>query len=112
MDPSTRGGGMTAFDLQPDLLSASGLLDRADSWWLDSAKRAVRELAGRGSDFTTDDLREMGVPELDNPREQAARWGSLLAAAKAEGLIREVGRRPSTRPSANGRKVTIWQGCQ
>lgn len=95
---------------QDDLLSVADMMIRADSWWRDCAERALRELAGRGTDFTTDELREMGVPELDNPREQTARWGSLLAAAKASGQIREVGRRPSRRPKANGRKVTVWQG--
>ncbi len=95
---------------QGNLLDVAANLGNSDGWWRDCAQRALTELAGRRTDFTTDELREMGVPDLDNPREQAARWGSLLAAAKAEGWIREVGRRPSTRRSANGRKVTVWQG--
>lgn len=98
-------------DLQPDLLSVAQMHEeRADPWWRSGADRAVRHLAATGRDFTADDLRELGVTDLSNPREQAARWGSLLAAAKAEGLITEVGRRPSVRPSANGRKVAVWRG--
>lgn len=96
---------------KPDLLSVSETVyDRADAWWKRQAEEALRQAAESGVEFTTDELRDLGAPDLDNPREQAAYWGSLTARAKRDGLIREIGRRPSLRKSANGRKVTIWQG--
>ena len=35
---------------------ADALLRHADKPWIDCATRAVRELAGRGQDFTADDV--------------------------------------------------------
>ena len=103
---------MTAQIIQPDLLSVSETVyDRADAWWKRQAVEALRQAAESGVEFTTDELRGLGAPDLDNPREQAAYWGSLTARAQREGLIREIGRRPSLRPSANGRKVSVWIGA-
>lgn len=93
-----------------DLINVADLLDNADPWWRSGAQRALDVLISTGYPFTTDDLRDLGVEDIDNPAEQRARWGSLIASAKAAGRIVEVGRRPSRRPSANGRKVSVWQG--
>lgn len=92
---------------QPDLLSVAEMVDRADTWWLDCATRAAREMAGRGVDFTADDLTALGVPDPDKPN----RWGSLFAALKRDGLIRPVGYRASTRPGRNGGVTRVWQGA-
>ena len=98
--------------VEPDLLSVSETVyDRADEWWKRQAEEALRRAAESGVEFTTDELRDLGAPDLDNQREQAAYWGSLTARARREGRIREVGRRPSLRPSANGRKVIVWIGA-
>lgn len=100
---------MTA-TLEPTLFDVAANYPRADAWWRRQADEALRVAIASGNEFTTDDLRDLGVPDLDRKAEQAAVWGSLLAAAKASGRIREVGRRPSLRKSANYRKVTVWSG--
>ena len=101
---------MTA-SAQPDLLSVSETVyERADEWWKRQAEEALRQAAESAVEFTTDELRDLGAPDLENRREQSAYWGSLTARAQREGRIREVGRRPSLRPSANGRRVSVWIG--
>lgn len=85
---------------------AADLLPNADGWWRDCAERAARHLASGGGEFTADDLTDMGVPDPDH----SARWGSLFAALKREGVIRPVGYRASTRKSRNGGVCRIWTG--
>lgn len=85
---------------------AGDLLSHADQWWRDCATRAARELAQRGTDFTADDLYELGVPEPDS----SARTGSLLSLIKRRGYITLVGLRASTRKSRNGGAVRVWRG--
>lgn len=86
--------------------NAADILRHADSWWRDCAERAARELARRGQDFTSDDLAAMGVPDPDVP----ARWGSLFAALKREGIITLTGFRASTKRSRNGGVLRVWRG--
>ena len=57
-----------------------------DAWWLSCAEAALAVLVKSRREFTTDDMRELGVPESDVP----ARWGSFMAAAKSRGD--EIGR--------------------
>lgn len=85
---------------------AGDLLTHASSWWKDCARRAAVELAQRGTDFTSEDLTEMGVEDPDN----SARWGSLFSALQREELITLVGYRASTKKSRNGGVVRIWRG--
>lgn len=85
---------------------ADVLLRHADEPWIDCATRAVRELAGRGQDFTADDVTALGVPDPDHP----SRWGSLFAAAKRDGIISPVGYVASSRPSRNGGVTRVWRG--
>ena len=92
--------------LQPDLFSVADNHDAADSWWRDSAERAVVELARRGTDFSAEDVLELGVPEPD----KSCRWGSLFAAMKKAGVVRPVGWRTSRKPSRNSAVVRVWQG--
>lgn len=89
-----------------DLLSVVDLHDHADEPWRDCAERAVREMAGRRVDFTAEDLSDLGVPDPDVP----ARWGSLFAAMKKQGVVRPVGWRTSRKPSRNAAVVRVWQG--
>lgn len=80
----------------------------ADSWWLDCATRALVHLAAQGRDFDAYDLTLMGVPDPDH----TCRWGSLFAAAKAEGIVVPVGYRPSSRPGRSGGVCRVWRGTQ
>lgn len=78
---------------------------RADQWWLSTAETALAELIRRGLPFTTDSLRDLGVPDTEAPR-----WGSFMAAAKARGDIIPVGFAVSRRPSRNCGYTRLWQG--
>lgn len=82
-------------------------LRNAEPSWLDCAWRAMRQLAAEGRDFTANDLTEMGVPDPDH----SGRWGSLFAAAKAEGLIVPVGYQASRRRSRQGGVCRVWRGA-
>ena len=66
-------------------------------------RRAALWLANQGADFTIDDVRVFLPPV------KPERLGSNLAALAGKGLIREVGRRKSTNPTNNARKVTVWR---
>lgn len=78
----------------------------SDSWWYDSARRALEWLAQTETPFDAYDLTEMGVPDPDHPN----RWGSLFRVAKDEGLITPVGYRESRRPSRAGGVCRVWVG--
>lgn len=75
----------------------------ADSWWWSTASTGIEWLSRTRSSFTVDDLRDLGVPEADDP----CRWGSLIAAAWRSGRIEPVGASVSAR---DGRLVRVWAG--
>ena len=77
-----------------------------DAWWLSCAEAALAELVKSRREFTTDDMRELGVPEPDH----SCRWGSMLAAAKARGDVVKVDYRASKRPGRNGGIRAVWLG--
>lgn len=93
-----------------NLLDVAANLANADTSWKRQAEEALRLAIESGNEFTTDELRDLGAPDLEVPREQQAVWGSLIAAASRAKRIVELYRRPSDRPSANGRKVIVWRG--
>lgn len=88
------------------LTTAQDALPNVDRWWLDCARRALETLAAEGREFTAYDLTQMGVPDPDH----SSRFGSLFAAAKAEGLIVPVGYLPSPRPTRSGGVCRSWVG--
>lgn len=72
--------------------------------WLDSAAPVVLAYAATVESFTSDNLRGVVETEPDCP----AWWGCLMARLVNAGKVIEVGRQTSTRPSANGRKISAW----
>jgi hypothetical protein len=93
-------------DLDDLLSGAEQAGDGADSWWRETADRAVRQLASEGREFDVDDVRGLGVGEPDHP----ARWGSVFVAAAHAGLIEAVGARRSTRQARRGSLLRVWRG--
>jgi len=77
-----------------------------DAWWLSCAEAALAVLVKSRREFTTDDMRELGVPESDVP----ARWGSFMAAAKSRGDVVKTGYTTSRHPSRNGGIRAVWLG--
>ncbi|WP_296139673.1 hypothetical protein [uncultured Tessaracoccus sp.] len=80
--------------------------DDPDTWFLDCAHRAIAQLATAGVTFTTDDLRDMGVPEPDHP----SRWGAVMQAAYRAGVIRPVAATRSRRTVRHGGLHRLWEG--
>lgn len=71
-----------------------------------SALRAIAQLARYGTQFTTDDVRAMGVPEPNSP----SRWGVVMQAAHRAGTIRPVAATNSRRPVRHGGLQRVWEG--
>jgi hypothetical protein len=79
-----------------------------DPKWRELAMRAVRGLAARFDEFTTDEVWEELGPEVrvGDPRGISA----VMQEAAKEGLISRTKRdRPSTRPECHHRPVRIWR---
>ena len=72
--------------------------------WLDEVAPRVAVLAPGLGEFTADDLHGK-LP----PPQEFNWWGVLLAKLKNVGAIVRVGYKPSTRPQANGRVVSVWR---
>lgn len=78
----------------------------ADDNWAELAYAAVRQVAGRQSEFTPDDIWATG---LHKPGEARA-LGGVMRRARAEGLIEKTGRvQPTTQPESHRTDVTVWR---
>ena len=72
--------------------------------WIDEAAARFALHAPRLGQFTNEDLhRLLPVPDHVNW------WGVLFASLKNKGLIRRVSARPSNRPEANWRLISVWE---
>ena len=72
--------------------------------WIEEATETFLAFRHSLRDFTTDDIRPL-LPEPEN-----VNWvGILMAKLKNKGLVRRVSARPSERPEANGRLVSVWE---
>lgn len=71
--------------------------------WLKYAEMAIKTLRLTKDEFTTDDLK----PFVNAPNSPNSYGAAFNVAAKA-GLIKRVGYRKSTSPSAHGRVVSVW----
>lgn len=71
--------------------------------WMVVADEAMWRLATTKLEFTTEDLKAI----VCNPQHPNAYGAAFNTAARA-GLIKRVGYRPSTSPSAHGRIVSVW----
>lgn len=79
----------------------------ADAVWKQLADAAIDRLAATGQPFTTDDVRELGVPDPSSPKA----WGARMLSAAKSGRIRRVGYQPSRRPSVHAHPVAVWVGA-
>ncbi|MGH9095125.1 MAG: hypothetical protein ACRDXE_08185 [Acidimicrobiales bacterium] len=80
--------------------------ERADEEWRQSARQAVRDIAGRQATLTADDLWAAG---LAKPREARASGPVFLWAAK-QGLIEDTGRTGRTsQANCHGMPRRIWR---
>lgn len=77
-----------------------------DGWWLSCAEAALAVLVRSRREFTTDDLRDLGLVDPDVP----ARWGSFMAAAKLRGDTIPVGVSLSRRKGRNSGYAMRWRG--
>lgn len=81
----------------------------ADEGWLRAARLELAALAASGLPWTTDfiwfRLEALGV----STREPRA-LGSVIRKAQRDGLIRQVGYRPTTRPEAHARPIPVYVG--
>ena len=77
-----------------------------DAWWLSCAEAALAVLVKSRREFTTDDMRELGVGEPDH----SCRWGSFMSTAKRRGDVVRVDFRPSKHPGRNGGIAAVWKG--
>lgn len=76
--------------------------------WDFNVRAWVRGLP-KGTDFTADDLVEtFGTPAEVGINANNA-MGAVLNALARQGIIMEVGRRPSTRVTNHGRKIIVWR---
>jgi hypothetical protein len=73
-------------------------------WIDDAAKTLDHTLLARGNEITVEDVRRL---VLEPPH---TNWyGCLMARLKNSSRIREIGRVRSSRPEANGRKISLWE---
>lgn len=80
----------------------------ADSGWKQLADAAIDRLAAAGQPFTTDDVRELGIPDPVSPKA----WGARMLSAAKGGRIRRIGYTPSRRPSVHAHPIAVWVGTQ
>jgi hypothetical protein len=97
---------------QGDLLAQEAMQaaeDHADEGWLRAARQEIAALAASGEPWTTDHvwyrLEQLGV----TTREPRA-LGALIRKAARDGLIRQQGYTPTTRPEAHARPIPVWCG--
>lgn len=72
--------------------------------WLRQAQAVVRDLAGAGHPFTTDDVWK----RLPPPPEPRAIGAVVLWAAQAGLIVNTHTTKPSHRAECHGRPVTVW----
>jgi hypothetical protein len=82
------------------------IAESGDRWWTSVARRAIDYWASAHEPFQAFDLTELGVPAPPHP----AYWGSVFAAAQADGAITAVRVEVSRRPSRNGGTCHAWVG--
>lgn len=87
-------------------------LTAAGGDWKQAAREALRDLAGSGVPFTSEDLTDrVGLPSGDVGSNRNNAVGALMSWAVRSGLIVEVGRTRSTRPTSNAAKLSRYVGA-
>jgi hypothetical protein len=84
--------------------------DHADPDWFDRAMEAGRHVAGRMSQFTTDDLvAVMNAAGVPPPREPRA-WGPVMQQLAKDGVCVATDRtKNSVQPQNHGRMMRVWR---
>ena len=72
--------------------------------WIEDAVPQVLAYAANVECFTTDSLHDI-LPRPQQPNW----WGVLTAKLAKEGRLERINARPSRRPEANGRLVSVWR---
>lgn len=88
-------------------LAFDAALGRTTEQWTEAARFAVERFGYRGADFTAEDIREKAGDPPGSPNA----LGALLHALEAEGAIKVVGFRRSSRPSSHGRRILVWKAA-
>jgi hypothetical protein len=93
-----------------------GILDevaeRANDEWRKVTARAIQFLAGRGQEFTADDVWALIEPLGVTTHEPNA-MGAMFNKARREGIIESDGMyRPSCRRNAHRRMVRVWRAAR
>lgn len=92
---------------QGETFDTTHVYDNAPDEFLHRAGAAIAELARRGTPFTTEDMRALGVPEPDHPN----RWGAVMQAAHKAGDIRPVAATTAARKPRHGGLHRLWEGA-
>lgn len=71
-----------------------------------AARQVIERLAEEGHEFTSDEVHERMTVTPTHPNS----LGAAMHAAKAAGLIEQVGWRKSERPQARARVVAVYRG--
>lgn len=86
--------------------------DRANKEWRAITMRAIQFLAGRGGEFTADDVWALIEPLGVSTHEPNA-MGAMFNQAAREGIIESDGMyRPSCRRKAHRRMVRVWRAAK
>ena len=88
-------------------IAMDAALGRTTEQWTEAARFAVERFGYRGVEFSAEDIREKAGDPPGSPNA----LGALLHALEAEGKIRVVGFRRSSRPSSHGRRILVWMAA-
>ena len=75
--------------------------------WKHAVDTTIESLARTGRAFTADDVRPLTG---ESPTGSQGAMGARIRAAACRGVIRQVGYRRSTQPSAHARPLAVWIG--
>ena len=90
-------GMQLALDAQPD--------------WAEQAFEVIRQLAKRGTEFTSEDVLALtGLPSGDVGMNKNNASGAVMNKASRAGIIRKVGYAPSKRKASHGSIHAVWVG--
>ena len=78
----------------------------ADEWDRACIDRVIRAFAAQGHPFSTNDLRDLLPPV------RKALISHRLRVANRDGLIRRVGKTPSTLKSTHAHEINVYQGVK
>jgi hypothetical protein len=91
-------GMQLALDAQPD--------------WAEQAFEAIKQLAKRGTQFTSEDVLAItGLPSGEVGQHKNNASGAIMNKAARAGIIRKVGYGTAKRKASHGAVIAIWVGA-